>query len=97
MINDLLVKSIIFLYAASGIVSTIAYIPTIKDLWLHKKMSANVSSYVLWTTTSFITLLYSVFVLQDALFRIISALTFISCGLILILALGLSYRNKFSK
>jgi len=35
-------------YAITGVVGTIGYIPTIKDLWHHKKMSANPSSYVIW-------------------------------------------------
>ena len=85
---------IIVAYAVSGIVSTIAYVPTIVDLWHRKRMSANISSYVLWTLCGAVTLLYAVFVLPDTLFIIVSALGFASCAIILILGIVLVRRNR---
>lgn len=84
---------LIFAYASVGVVATIGYIPTIKDLWLHKKMSANISSYIIWTASYGISFLYALFILPDLLFRIVSGLNFASCALILLLSIALKYRK----
>jgi hypothetical protein len=82
------------MYAAMGVIGILGYLPTIKDLWHDKKPSANLTSYGLWTMTSGITFMYSLFVLQDKWFRIISGIGFISCVSILGLCLWLK-RRKF--
>ncbi|MEK6809301.1 MAG: hypothetical protein AABY40_01375 [Nanoarchaeota archaeon] len=91
--TELLLQIIILAYASAGVVSTIGYIPTIKDLWHHKKMSANISSYVIWTVSSGVTVLYSWFILPDLLFQIVSGLSFVSCALILLLGIILKYKK----
>jgi H+/Cl- antiporter ClcA len=81
------------LYGATGVVVTIGYFPTIRDL-LKKRKSANILSYVIWVICGFIVLLYSLFVLPDTLFIGVSALNFLCCALILILALGLRKKKN---
>ena len=82
-----LLQLLIFAYLGVGIIATIGYIPTIKDLWIKKKKSANVTSYAVWTLTSCITFLYSLFVLSDLLFRVVSGLNFICCFIVLFLTI----------
>ncbi|MDZ4846350.1 MAG: hypothetical protein SH857_12455 [Chitinophagales bacterium] len=82
-----------FAYGLVGIIGFIAYIPTIKDLYLHKKRSANRLSYVLWTLSTFIAMLYSFFVLNDFLFRLVSTLNFIACAITLLLVAMLSEKE----
>ena len=86
--KEILLKVLILSYGATAIVDTIAYWPTIKDLW-RKKPSANIHSYILWTTTTGIAFLYSLFVLPDLLFRIVSGMTFFANMLILFLSFRL--------
>ena len=88
-----LLQILIFAYASVGIIAIIGYVPTIKDLWHHKKMSANINSYVIWTACSGITVLYSLFILPDLLFQIVSGLGFVSNALILLLSIALKYRK----
>ena len=87
--ENLLIFILVIAYAGTGIVGVVAYWPTITDLYRHKKPSANINSYILWTTTSGIAFLYSIFVLPDLLFIIVSGLNFVACALVLILAIGL--------
>jgi hypothetical protein len=94
--EDILSLILKFAYASAGVVSTAGYIPTIKDLWLHKKMSANIHSYFIWTICSVFTLLYSIFILPDLLFQIVSGLSLAACGAILILSVALN-RKKLLK
>ena len=89
MITELLLKILMVAYAGTGIVATIGYWPTIKDLYRHKKMSANIHSYIIWTICSGITFIYSIFILDDWLVRIVTGLNFACCALILILIIGL--------
>ncbi len=90
---DWLIAVLIFAYAASGVVGVIGYLPTIKDLWLHKKMSSNNSSYIIWTLTGLVGFLYSLFVLPDLLFQIVSGLNFFCCAVILFLGIILTARK----
>ena len=90
--KELLLQALIIAYASVGIISTIAYWPTIKDLYHYKKCSANITSYILWTATGGIAFLYSIFILPDLLFRIVSGLSFGACALVLLLSINL--RNK---
>jgi len=84
---DVLLQILIIAYACAGVVATIGYWPTIKDLYFHRKKSANTSSYIIWTLCSGITFLYSLFILPDLLFRIVSGLNFMSCAIILAIRL----------
>jgi len=92
-IEQILLQTLIIAYGATGIVSIIAYWPTIKDLYYHQKPSANIPSYVLWTATGGIAFLYSVFILPDLLFIIVSGLGFLACLIVLLLSLGLKNRD----
>ena len=82
---EILTKILKIAYACVGVVGLIAYLPTIKDLYWHEKPSANTTSYIIWTVTSGITFLYSLFVLPDLLFRVVSGTNFGAIVLILIL------------
>jgi hypothetical protein len=73
-------------YAFAGIMCCLAYIPTVRDLCLNKDSGVNTTTYLLWTITALITLLYSLFVLPDTKFIIISVLNFVFCSLILYLS-----------
>lgn len=94
LLPPLFLKSIILAYATVGIIAALGYIPTIKDLWLHKKPSANTNSYIIWTASSGITVLYSIFILPDLLFQIVSWVNFLACATILILMLVLTHNNN---
>ena len=80
-----------FLYAGTGVVATLGYLPTIRDL-IKKIPSANINSYVVWTICSGIVFLYSLTVIGDLLLEIVTGLNFISCFIILILSLKLKYQ-----
>ena len=86
--NQQLLNAIIFLYASSGIVSFVAYLPTIKDLW-RGHPSANVPSYILWTACFAVASLYGFFILHDLLFNIVTNLQLLACAIILLLRLRL--------
>jgi len=88
--QEILLKIIIIAYGATVFVDVLGYWPTIKDLW-NKKPSANTRSYVLWTTTTGVAFLYSLFILPDLLFRIVSGMFFVSNIIILFLILRLKY------
>ena len=91
--KELLLQALIIAYACVGVVAIIAYWPTIKDLYHHKKQSANTTSFLLWTITSGVAFLYSIFILEDILVRIVSGLSFASCSIILFLSIKLK-KNK---
>lgn len=76
-------------YAAVGILVVVGYWPTVKDLYFYKKKSANSVSYLIWSTAAGIAFLYSLFILPDLLFRIVSFISFLACLVILILSLRL--------
>ncbi|MDD5331779.1 MAG: hypothetical protein PHE43_03075 [Candidatus Nanoarchaeia archaeon] len=83
---------IAFLYASTGIIATVGYFPTIRDL-IKKIASANINSYVIWTFCSAITFLYALVIVSDLLLEIVTGLNFASCAIILVLSLRLKYRN----
>jgi hypothetical protein len=89
---ELLLQFLIVAYAGTGIVATIGYLPTIIDL-IHKKKSANVSSYTIWTLCSCITFLYALFILQDLLVRVVTGLNFLCCATVLVLGIRLNLRK----
>ena len=82
---DYLVWILSSLYAISGIIIIVGYYPTIKDL-IHKKRSANVPSYIIWTGTYFVGFLYAAFVVKDLLFSILSMAGCLCCLVIWLLA-----------
>ena len=88
--KELLLNTLVVTYGATGIVALIGYWPTIKDLYHHKKPSANVSSYIIWTATCGIAFLYAMFILPDLLLRIVSGINFVACLTVLSLSIGLS-------
>ncbi|HXH19497.1 MAG TPA: hypothetical protein VNJ07_10480 [Chitinophagales bacterium] len=87
--HEFFLEIIKYAYGTVGIFSLAAFYPTIKDLYFHKKPSANLHSYYLWTAATFITMLYSFFILDDFLFRLISSLNFAACFSTLMLIVGL--------
>jgi len=86
---EILLQLLIIAYACVGVIATIGYIPTIKDLLFHKKKSANITSYIIWTLCAGITFLYALFILQDLLVKIVTGLNFVCCAIILLLSLRL--------
>lgn len=86
MMKEVLLDGLAIAYAGAGVICCMAYFPTIKDLYCHKKESANTTTYLLWTVTALITFLYSLFVLSDWLFRVISVANFFCCLSILMLS-----------
>ena len=91
--KEIMLQIIRVAYASVGVIGLMAYWPTIKDLY-YKKPSANTTSYVLWTTTAVISVLYSVFILSDLLFRLVAGMNFFACASVLFLRIRL--RNKKS-
>lgn len=91
---EFILTIIAFLYASTGIIATIGYLPTIKDL-IRKIANANIHSYIIWTFCSCITFLYALLVISDLLFEIVTGLNFASCAIILILALKLKYKKQW--
>ena len=80
-----------FSYLAVGIVSLMAYWPTIKDLY-EKKPSANITSYFLWTITTGVSTLYSFIMLNDSLVQILTLTNSLTCTLIFLLSVRLNYK-----
>jgi hypothetical protein len=72
--KEFFLNVLIIAYATVGAINIIAYFPTIKDLYHHKKASANVLSFTIWTGAAVITFLYSLFILPDILFIIVSGI-----------------------
>ncbi len=66
------------LYLAAGVVGNIAYLPTLRDLWLLKP-AANLQSYGIWNLTSLLVLADAVEVNGDLLFIALSCQTLCLC------------------
>jgi len=92
--KNLILNILIISYGAVGLINIVAYWPTIKDLYHHKKPSANTLSFYMWTFASGVTFLYSLFILPDLLFQIVSGLNFLSCFTVLVLSIRL--KNNLS-
>ncbi|MCB0428375.1 MAG: hypothetical protein KDD18_08725 [Mangrovimonas sp.] len=84
--ENLLLKTLVFTYGASSFISLIAYWPTIKDLYLHKKPCANIASFFMWSSTSGIEFFYALFILPDTLLRVVSGINFFACLMVLYLS-----------
>lgn len=87
---ETLLTIISILYAITGIISVIGYIPTIRDL-IKKRASANIQSYIIWVICAFISLIYAHFVISDLLLEIVIGLSLGCIIIILVLALKLKY------
>jgi hypothetical protein len=74
--ESLLLRVLTIACAGAGIVGVAAYWPTIKNLFYRKKSSANVSTYKIWAATSGIAFSYSLLILPDIFFKIVSAIRF---------------------
>lgn len=90
--KELLLQILVITYGATGIVGLVGYWPTIRDLYHHKKPSANILSYILWSSTGGIGFLYAIFILPDLLLRIVSGINFFVCLTVLILSIGLKQK-----
>ena len=91
MVMQILLTIIAFLYVSTTIITTIGYIPTIRDL-TKKIASVNLHSYI-WTFTSCIAFLYALLIISDLFLEIVTGLNFVSCAIILIFALKLKYEK----
>ncbi len=69
--TELFIKILAVTYGSVGVIGIIAYWPTIKDL-IDKKPSANLFSYFIWVATNLVTFLYSLFIVDDLLFQMVS-------------------------
>jgi hypothetical protein len=92
MVMQILLTIIAFLYVSTTIITTIGYIPTIRDL-TKKIASVNLHSYIVWTFTSCIAFLYALLIISDLFLEIVTGLNFVSCAIILIFALKLKYEK----
>jgi hypothetical protein len=81
-----------FLYSIWGVVTFIWFVPTMKDL-LNRKPSANITTYIVWTITTFFTSLYGIFILKDLVFIIVINLQLLACLIVLILRIRLNYKK----
>jgi len=86
---EILLKILIVAYASVGVISIIGYWPTIKDLLFNRIKSANVDSYIIWTITAVVSLLYALFILDDWLVRIVMGLNLACCFIIMVLSIRL--------
>lgn len=87
--REVIVEILVVSYGATAVLNIVAYWPTIKDLYINKKRSANTASYVLWSISTGIAFLYSLFILPDFLFRVVSGIFFILNALVLLFCLRL--------
>jgi hypothetical protein len=90
--KEIMLQVLVAAYGLVGLIGLSAYWPTIKDLYRHKKPSANITSFVLWTVTSIISFLYATFVLKDVLVQSITGLNFVACATVVVLSIGLKKR-----
>ena len=85
------------LYSVGGIVTFLGFYPTVRDLY-YGKPSANVSTYIIWTGTALIAVLYAATVLRDLTFSLVISLQLFAQIVILFLRIRLLFnegnRNK---
>ena len=84
MTESFFIGALTALYGISGVISLIAYFPTVKDLWKGIP-SANFITYFLWFVYYLISVLYGIFVLKDSIFIVVSGLDTLILFLIVIL------------
>ena len=73
-----------------GIITFLGFIPTMNDI-LKKKPSANITTYIIRTSTTAVTSLYGLFILWDLVFNIVINLQLFACLTILFLRIRLRY------
>jgi hypothetical protein len=69
----MLINLVRVLYGATGIITIIGYMPTIRGL-LRRDPCANSSSYLIWTLTSLVSLAYAALVISDLLLSLMALL-----------------------
>jgi hypothetical protein len=77
----MLINLLKILYGISGVITFIGFIPTIQDL-IKKKPSANLATYLVWTSTTLISSLYAVFIVKDLMFVTVINLQLVACLII---------------
>lgn len=87
---EFFLSSITFLYAGAWLIGLSAFLPTMKDLIVDKKNTANPKTYFMWTITNSIAILYGWIILGDWVFTTLSLVACIFCIIILISSLRLS-------
>lgn len=85
----MLINLLKLLYGVSGVITFIGFIPTIKDL-IKKKPSANLATYLVWTSTTLISSLYAVFIVKDLMFVTVINLQLLACFIISYLRFNIS-------
>ncbi len=90
--KEQLIYILTFVYGAWWVITFLGFIPTMIDLW-NKKPSANIMTYIVWTSTTIVTSLYWLFILQNLIFNIVINLQVLACLIILILRLRLKYKK----
>lgn len=90
---EIILPIIITLYAGTGVINILAYIPTIRDL-TKNIASANIHSYIIWTLCGCVAFLYALLVISDLLLVVVTGLNFAACAVILFLSLRLKYIKK---
>ena len=89
--NETLIYLLTGLYGLSGIITFIGFFPTMTDLWKNKP-SANIPTYIVWTTTMFFTTLYAIFINKDLVFISVASAQLLACLIVLILRLRLKVK-----
>jgi hypothetical protein len=89
---ELLTQILMGAYASVGVIATVGYVPTIKDL-IKQKMVVNTSSYAMWTFCSGTAFLYSMTLISDLLLQVVNGLNFACCALVLALSLYVKYNG----
>jgi len=91
--NESFIYLLTVIYGICGVVTFAGFIPTMIDLW-RKKPSANISTYIVWTTTMFFTTLYALFINKDLVFIGVASAQLLACFVVLALRIRLNYIKK---
>ena len=94
--HNYFIEILTFFYGVGGIITFFSFVPTMIDLW-NKKPSANISTYVVWTMTTFLTSLYGIFVLHNLVFNIVINLQLLACTIVLILRIRMRKEDKIEQ
>ncbi len=81
------------LYATTGVIGIIGYIPTLKEVIIKHK-PINIPSYLIWSFCNIIGLLYAIFVISNFLLGIVMGSNLFFCSLILILSISIRKKNN---
>ncbi|PID86438.1 hypothetical protein CSB08_00445 [Candidatus Gracilibacteria bacterium] len=94
--EDFFIKLLTTLYGFVGIIGTLGHLPIIKDLYIKKELNFNLNSYLIWTFTSIVMMLYGFFIIQDTLFLIVTGLGTLFCMIVLFLGFSIKRANSRS-